>query len=128
MNSLWLLAAASPIEELVGGKPPGKTPLFGPLLTDVILILGAVVLLTVLLLYWAAYIRKPKRNGTASKSYSTRSVRSASGAPEVQIIETPSGRRKWRRRRRDHRPRNPTLAETGGLPPPKSETGKQLPG
>jgi hypothetical protein len=26
-------------------------------------------------------------------------------------------RRKWRRRRRDHRPRNPTLAETGGLPP-----------
>jgi hypothetical protein len=26
-------------------------------------------------------------------------------------------RRKLRRRRRDHRPRNPTLAETGGLPP-----------
>ncbi len=26
-------------------------------------------------------------------------------------------RRKWRRRRRPHRPLNPTLAETGGLPP-----------
>jgi hypothetical protein len=26
-------------------------------------------------------------------------------------------RRKWRKKRRDHRPLNPTLAETGGLPP-----------
>jgi hypothetical protein len=30
-------------------------------------------------------------------------------------------RRKHRRRRRAHRPRNPTLAETGGLPPIKTE-------
>jgi uncharacterized membrane protein YbhN (UPF0104 family) len=126
MNALWLLAAANnPIEDLTGGKVPTKTPLFGPLLTDIILILGAIVLVTVILLYWAAYIRKPKRNGSSSgsKAYS---AKVSSRTAEVEIVETPSGRRKWRRRRRDHRPRNPTLAETGGLPPPKSNKGQQL--
>jgi uncharacterized membrane protein YbhN (UPF0104 family) len=124
MNAFWLLAAAtSPLEELASGKAPSKTPLFGPLLTDVILILGAIVLVTVILLYWAAYIRKPKRNSASagSKSYA---AKASSRTAEVEIIETPSGRRKWRRRRRDHRPRNPTLAETGGLPPAKSKTEK----
>ncbi len=35
--------------------------------------------------------------------------------------ESGQTRRKWRRRRRSHRPRNPTLAETGGLPPLRSQ-------
>ena len=34
-------------------------------------------------------------------------------------------RRRKRRRRRDHRQRNPSLSETGGLPPPRSDD--QLP-
>jgi len=36
-----------------------------------------------------------------------------------------SGRRRRRRPRREHRPTNPTLAETGGLPPAKSEAARK---
>ena len=36
-------------------------------------------------------------------------------------------RRKWRERRRDHRPRNPTRAEAGGLPPEQRPDGHKPP-
>ena len=36
-----------------------------------------------------------------------------------QVLQAQEGRR--RRARREHRERNPTLAETGGLPPPRPD-------
>ena len=41
------------------------------------------------------------------------------------ITEDGRHRRRKRRRRRDHRQRNPSLSETGGLPPPRPDD--QLP-
>ena len=59
------------------------------------------------LLVWAVFIRrrpKSRKRGVILEDGG------ASGGEE-------SGRRRRRRRRRDHRTRNPTRAETGGLPP-----------
>ncbi len=39
-----------------------------------------------------------------------------SSAPDA-AEEAQSKRKRWRRPRREHRPLNPTLAQTGGLPP-----------
>ena len=59
---------------------------------------------------------------------------SSSSKPKVLVpVETPeeedianaepgsARRRKFRKRRREHRGRNPTLAETGGLPPVRDQ-------
>ena len=39
----------------------------------------------------------------------------------IDPVRSSSGRRRKRHRRRDHRPRNPTLNQTGGLPPPRGD-------
>lgn len=69
---------------------------------------AAIFILAVLLVIWAVYIRKPKREYTGKK-----------------LITAPthkSSHRRRRRRSRPSRPRNPTLAETGGLPPRKPQS------
>jgi hypothetical protein len=123
IDKFALIAAATPdLEELTSGQTPSKTPMFGPMVRDISLILAAVVLLTAVLIYWAAYVRKPKGRNSRSRNASSASHEVAPRPAE----KSSSSRRRRRRRRRDHRPRNPTLAETGGLPPPKSEAGQQL--
>jgi type II secretory pathway component PulM len=83
---------------------------------DGIIIFGAMFLVAFLALIWAIFIRKPahrRRHHHAHKS----AERTA--AP---VEEAPSPkRRKWRKQRREHRPINPTLAQTGGLPPVRAE-------
>jgi hypothetical protein len=91
-------------------------------LTDILLILGALIALTSLLVLWAKFVRKERRR------------HSSSSKPKVLVpVETPeeeepanaepggARRRKFRKRRREHRGRNPTLAETGGLPPVRDQ-------
>lgn len=46
--------------------------------------------------------------------------RTANGK-HVAVASAAVPARRWRRRRREHRPRNPTLAETRGLPPLREE-------
>ena len=85
------------------------------------ILIGVLLLLTTLLLLWAAFIRKRRRRQRLHH-YSHR--HSAGAAPAEAPNDLPAGRRKhrkWRHRRREHRPRNPTLAETGGLPPFRSD-------
>jgi hypothetical protein len=72
-------------------------------LTPVMLVVGAVL---VLALIWAIFLRRSERD--------PRSRVLSEDAPS-------SGRRRRRHRRREHRRSNPTLAETGGLPPAKTE-------
>ena len=70
----------------------------------IILVVSSIILG---LLVWAVFIRrrpKSQRRGV---------ILDDGGASS----EEESGRRRRRRRRRDHRTRNPTRAETGGLPP-----------
>ena len=63
------------------------------------------------------------RGGDGKRSNRNRSARLASSKSMASGDE--GARRKKRRRhkrhRRDHRKRNPTLSETGGMPPTKSE-------
>lgn len=105
IHTLWTQAG--------GGRPPGEllnTPPtaqslwseLGPLT----IVLGAVLLLG-LVLFFAVYLwkRAPVED-----------VVSAAGAHHHH-----PHRGKRRKRLRQHRPRNPTLAETGGLPPLRDE-------
>lgn len=59
------------------------------------------------LLVWAVFIRRRPKN---RKRGIILDDETSSGGDE-------SGKRRRRRRRREHRSRNPTRAETGGLPP-----------
>jgi hypothetical protein len=84
---------------------------------------GALGLVTLLLLCWAAFFRKRRRQH--SHRHHHHHPRSSgqfesSGADAGQGQEGQRKRRR-RRRRREHRPRNPTLAETGGLPPVRTD-------
>jgi hypothetical protein len=87
------------------------------------LLFGAVGLVTALVLAWAIFIRK--RPDESSRRYRYRSSRGSAqeGAGTVIGSAGNSDARKEgrRRRRRKHRLRNPTLAETGGLPPLRAD-------
>lgn len=83
-----------------------------------LIVLGAVLLASVLAGILVVLLRRRHHH----HHHHHHSHRSHDGAGEVagsipaKAPAEPKGR-KWRRRRREHRPRNPTLAETGGLPP-----------
>ena len=76
---------------------------------EMFIVVGAMAGISLLVLGWAVFIRKPGRR------HHHRHHRHHQRPPSEEETQP---RRKWRRKRRqDHRPRNPTLAETGGLPP-----------
>ena len=92
---------------------------------ELIIISGAVLLVVLALLFWAIFIRPPRRQ---------RSPYHGGRKSERGLLLTDSekkshrtrhrwfgfGKRRKHRRRRE-RPRNPTLAETGGLPPIRTD-------
>jgi hypothetical protein len=109
MNLLALTTEAE-VQELLKKSSPAKYE-FGLLFTS----LG---LVTLLVLVWAIFIRKQK--GESSRRYSyhrSREEVSKSAAPAAPTAP----QTRHRKRRRRHRRRNPTLAETGGLPPVRTE-------
>jgi hypothetical protein len=63
------------------------------------------------------------RDGGGKRSKRGRSARLAASRPMAPGEEgSRRKKRRHKRRRRDHRKRNPTLSETGGLPPKDSAT------
>lgn len=82
------------------------------------LLLGAAGVITVLALIWAIFIRK--REDESSRRYSYPRVGNVSGDAISKHDDAAPLRKRRRKRRRRHR-RNPTLAETGGLPPVRSD-------
>ena len=98
---------------LVAELPKLPTPVdsFGShVLSGVAPVLLGVGSVALALLAWALFWRRRPRG------------------PRARVLqdESPrSGRRRRRHRRRDHRPSNPTLAETGGLPPVKPEADRE---
>lgn len=106
-ETLALLAQAGPVHD----QP---APL--RLSTDLLLLLGAVVVLSLLFVVWAVFIRKRKADDL-DKWRTHKHHHDSSG----DANQGSGDRRHRRRRRREHRPRNPTLAETGGLPPARIE-------
>ena len=85
--------------------------------TDTSLILGAGLAVAAVFFFWAFFLRKrpETRGGSLVLERAKRESPERYGS---------SGRRRRRKRRPDHPdnlPRNPTLAEIGGLPPPRPD-------
>jgi len=83
-----------------------------------LLMFSALAAVTLVLVLWAVYLRKPRRRHSRHSwhHHASRPRPAARGpvnGPAAAAPGTPSRRR---RSRRKHRRRNPTLAETGGLP------------
>jgi len=74
---------------------------------------------TVLILVWAIFIRKPKDDRPRRYQYPAPSEKE--GAKNKHIVSPGRPFRRKKRRRRAHRARKPTLAETGGLPPVRDD-------
>ena len=74
--------------------------------------ISGVVIMTLLAL-WAVFIRKPKK-----KSFG----RVISSDSPAKIYRDPRNRTGRRRKRRRWKHRNPTLSETGGLPPARTSS------
>jgi len=119
MSSLSCLLAQVQMEDVVA---PWRS--VNPSALGGLIVLGAIGLVTLLALAWAVFLRKRGR-----RRRSQHHAHRHSSAP-AESLKTPNGeaptasrqeRRKWRRSRRRHRSRNPTLAQTGGLPPIRSE-------
>jgi hypothetical protein len=93
-----------------------------------LILLGALgaVAIGVWIVVWVFFFRTPRRHHHRHRHghhHGGHHERESSPGPAGEAAATdgedePShGRRKRRHRRREHRPLNPTLAETGGLPP-----------
>ena len=143
MAAPFLLAIESdPGLRGAAGSPLGKGA--GLVLVDILLVLGAVLAVSLLLVVWAKYLRRSKhhshhhhhhrRSGedlapVARATPASEAAGESSPDPSFPPSEEADAdsddstsrhhhrHRRRRIRRREHRPRNPTLAETGGLPP-----------
>ena len=84
-----------------------------------LLLCFAIGLVALLAVVWAVFFRKRQRR--KRKHHSHRHSSSPAEAPETPSPPPPE-RHRHKRSRRRHRPRNPTLAEAGGLPPVRSDS------
>jgi hypothetical protein len=79
------------------------------------LLFSAVGVVTLLVIIWAIFVRKRPDDSSRRYTYPSRN----SDKDNIGEAGTNTGRRSRRRRKR--RARNPTLAETGGLPPIRTD-------
>jgi FtsZ-interacting cell division protein ZipA len=97
--------------------------LSNPAFRERLIIFGAIGLVTLLLLVWAAFIRskRRRRHSHHHHHHAQRPDELPAASPNEDASPSPEKRRRRRHSHHRHRPRNPTLAETGGLPPIRSE-------
>jgi hypothetical protein len=110
MNSFILFAAD--IAPLLKYKTPSLTFLKN------VVIFRAVAVVVIVILVWAVFLRKKSKRRRMLRRYHPYNSQIGDTA-ETDKKET-KFRFPWQRRHRRYRqrrPRNPTLAETGGLPP-----------
>ena len=90
-----------------------------------LLVFGAMTLVALLAMGWAMFLRRRRHRRHKHHHGHWHASQSTERPVDSDNADTPSGPEKRRRRRRHsghhHRPRNPTLAETGGLPPIRPE-------
>jgi type VI protein secretion system component VasK len=95
-----------------------------PAMRERLLIFGAIGVVTLLVLGWAVFLRKRRRHRREhhqSYHHSSRPAEPAASPAPGNNAAPPERRHRRRRSRHRHRQRNPTLAETGGLPPIRTE-------
>jgi len=115
LNSLLFLAQVRPDVTDPATLRDTLKPSGGSLNTEVIIILGCALALSIGLFIWAFFIRKRPKSARGSLVVERRR-KGASGEEDTK--------RRKRKRRPEHPDnwgRNPTLGETGGLPPERSE-------
>jgi hypothetical protein len=124
MLTRLMLLAAQTAADLQQQLPPAQpSKLLGLSLRDILLLFGLVAILA-LSLYLFAYLTRRKRRRRISRSgpemwgADRQAPQSERGEMRVRI-------RKKRRKHPDFRPRNPTLGETGGLPPARPDEPAQ---
>ena len=113
LTRILLLAAQTPADLPPQLQPQQPSKLLGLGIRDILLLLGVVAILCSVLFVFA-YVRRRNRNGHLSRT--GRAVGRNDHYSEARDDER-GGVRKRRRRHPDNLPRNPTLGETGGLPP-----------
>ena len=86
---------------------------------EALMIFGTLLLLVTVLLIWAVFLRKRRRR------HRYHYPQARGGGDAVPPNDSPTPHKS--RRRREHRPRNPTLAETGGLPPIRPDGPPPMP-
>ena len=109
-----LLAVVDPLDNnpLRDARPVN---LFGLGLREILIVVGVAVILGLLLFLWAYFTYKERRRH--SKDHLSRAIYRAEKKP-VEAGDPKRVRIKRKRRSHpDNLPRNPTLGETGGLPP-----------
>ena len=81
---------------------------------DMALVAGIALAIMVVLAVIAAFIKKKGASTTGNRTF--RHIPDARKTAKNSPAGAPSHRKKRRRRKRDHRPSNPSLSETGGYP------------
>lgn len=112
LTRVAFFAARTPdaLSEQLGGREPSK--LFGLSVRDIALLVGVAGLIGLTLFLWA-YLARRDRRRYLSRSGGHHAEHAHSAPPRDERVRV-------RKRRRDHPEnlrRNPTLQETGGLPP-----------
>lgn len=110
MTQTWLMLAQAEVQ--VSDVLSAWTSL-SPETRDWLILLGVFTILIVALIIWAAFFRKQKRKHRHKHHQPP-------GWQEPPEEKQPHHRHHHRRRRSDKMPKNPTLAEAGGLPPVRS--------
>lgn len=102
--------------------------------TDTLLVLGFIFFVVVALFSWAYFIRKRPTEQYGSHALVRpkprrrhRSRHSRWGSAPSDSARRTRVRRRRRRRSQERLPRNPTLGETGGLPPIRAEEPEEPP-
>ena len=85
-----------------------------------LIVCAAIALVAISVWVWAVFFRKSRRHHHHHRHYPSDDSAQDASADGDEGTHRLRRRRKWRRPRREHRPRNPTLAETGGLPPART--------
>ena len=104
-----------------------------PATREGVIVFSALLLVTLLILVWAIFFRKSgrPRRSRHSRALASRAHDHNPAPPKADRSSSagdsalPRESRKERRRRRARRPLNPTLAQTGGLPPIRGEDTSQ---
>lgn len=129
----WYYFLASAESDLLRSPGSGLQKTSQLVFTDLLLIIGAGIIVTALLILGALYAHKQRRHRRHRHKHHHHHTPVQAKVMDIEPDENPeeiassaedsektSGHHRHHRRRirrRDHRGRNPTLAETGGLPP-----------
>ena len=101
---------------------PNSGGLFSPAMGDMLIVLGVIILVTLAALFWALMFHQRKSSHRRRRQHHHHHHKSG---PADEPSKAVSGFKqlldRHRRHRRERRALNPTLAETGGLPPVREE-------